>query len=175
MKCRRIASKVKILTFLLMICVFDCSLFTFHSGAGMFDRVVAFVDNEAITLSELDHLYEKSVRQFPEVAKEEVLQSMINRLLLLREAKKYRIEAPTEDEVLREYLDLKIRAFIRINEAEIESFFTQNSERFSGQVYDDVRDEIETLFIERELNERLRKNLAELRSSVYIKIQVDGP
>jgi len=41
---------------------------------------------------------------------------MMNRILLLREAKRYRIEAATEDDVMREFIDLKIRAFIRVSE-----------------------------------------------------------
>jgi len=153
-----------------------CSLFSARPcHPAMFDRVVAFVDSEAITLSELEQQYVESRKRLPEVTREEVLESMINRLLLLREAKKYRIEAPTEDDVLKEYIDLKIRAFIRVNESELENFYTQNRGQFNGRTYDDVRDEIETLFIEKELNERLRKSLAGLRGSAYIKVQAGSP
>src|SRR3989304_5892407 len=54
------------------------------------DRVVAFVDNTAITLSELDEVYTESLKHTPDITKEKVLNTLVNRLLLLREAKKLR-------------------------------------------------------------------------------------
>ena len=86
------------------------------------DRVVAFVDNTAITLSELEETYADTLRVTPNITRDEVLNTMVNRVLLLREAKKIRLEAPSEDELLKEYIDLKIRAFIRIKEEEIDRF-----------------------------------------------------
>jgi hypothetical protein len=97
------------------------------------DRVAAFVDDEAITNSELQDQYKKALGVTPDVTIEEVLNTMINRVLILREAKKYRIEEPTPEEVIREYIDLKVRAFIRVTETEIETYFRENSSMFSGK------------------------------------------
>lgn len=52
------------------------------------DRVVAFVDDNAITLSELEVMYSVTKKITPDTSKEDVLNTMVNRLLLLREAKK---------------------------------------------------------------------------------------
>ena len=134
------------------------------------DRVAAFVDDEAITDSELQAQYKKAQRVTPDVTIEEVLNTMINRVLILREAKKYRIEEPTAEEVIREYIDLKVRAFIRVSETEIETYFRANSSMFSGKEYDDVRDEIEQYLIEKDLNKRLKEIIRELRKSAYIKL-----
>jgi len=164
-----------------------CSTVIFISSAALFlyffimiapdckaeiisDRVAAFVDDEAITNSELQAQYRKTLKVTPDIAIEEVLNTMINRVLILREAKKYRIEEPTPEEVIREYIDLKVRAFIRVTETEIETYFRENSSIFSGKQYDDVRDEIEQYLTEKDLNKRLIEIIRELRKSAYIKI-----
>ncbi len=134
------------------------------------DRVAAFVDDEAITYSELQDQYKKTLNVTPDITIEHVLNTMINRVLILREAKKYRIEEPTPEEVIKEYIDLKVRAFIRVTETEIETYFRENRSMFTGKEYDDARDEIEQYLIERDLNERLKEIIRELRKTAYIKI-----
>ncbi len=84
--------------------------------AGIKDRVVAFVDNTAITLSELEMKYAATVKVIPDITRNEVLDTMVNRVLLLSEAKKIRLEAPSEDDLLREYIDLRIKTLISIKE-----------------------------------------------------------
>jgi hypothetical protein len=130
------------------------------------------VDNEAITLSDLDQEYKKTAKLSPDISRIEVLNTLINRKLLLKEANKYRIEAPTQREIIDEYIDLKIRAFIRIYETDLEEFYKKNSDRFSGNKFDDVRKEIEVYLTEKEVNERLKEELNELRKKSYIKIQL---
>ncbi|MBI5635125.1 MAG: hypothetical protein HZA15_16780 [Nitrospirae bacterium] len=143
------------------------------SHAALYDRVIAFVDDHAITLSELEENYKNTNILSRSVTHEEVLNTMINRVILLKEAKKYRIEAPTIDEVLKEYIDLKIRAFIRVNDADIEKFYNANRQNFQGRDYEDVRDEIDMFLTEKELNERLKVTLNELRKKTYIRIYLD--
>jgi hypothetical protein len=140
------------------------------------DRVAAFVDDEAITDSELQDQYRITLKVSPDITVEEVLNTMINRVLILREAKKYRIEEPTPEEVIREYIDLKVRAYIRVNETEIETYFGENRSMFAGKEYDDVRDEIERYLIEKDLNVRLKQIIRDLRKTAYIKIlKEDAP
>ena len=141
-----------------------------YEAEGFRDRVVAFVDDEAITNSELQEQYRETLKITPDISKDEVLNTMINRMLILREAKKYRIEGSSPDAVIKEYIDLKERAFIRVPETEIEKYFKENSTMFSGKGFEDVRDDIEQYLIEKELNVRLKKTLDELRKTAYIKI-----
>lgn len=143
------------------------------SLAAISDRVIAFVDDHAITLSELEESYKTANALSRSITREEVLNTMINRVILLNEAKKYRIEAPTIDEVLKEYIDLKIRAFIRVNDADIEEFYNANMKNFQGKNYEDVRDEIDMFLTEKELNERLKETLNDLRKKAYIRIYLD--
>jgi hypothetical protein len=153
-----------------VICLSLCSVLLAGSGQAVIsDRVVAFVDDQAITMSELDEQFRDTVKITPEITKGEVLDTMINRLLLLREARKYRIEAPSTDQVMHEYIDLKIRAFIRVGEAEIENFYLENKEDFGGREFNEARDEIDAYLTEKKLNERLKELIMQLRADAYIK------
>jgi hypothetical protein len=141
-------------------------------SAAIFDRVVAFVGDQAITLSEFREQYKNTLKVSPDITGEDVINTMINRLLLVKEAKKYRIEAPTQDEMIRDYIDFKVRAFIRVSESDVEAFYRKNSKQFSGKDYDEVRGGIEKYLTEKELNERLKETLKGLRKNAYIKIQL---
>jgi len=140
-------------------------------SAGMQDRVVAFVDNTAITLSDLEAKYAETLKATPNITTMEVLNTMVNRTLLLREAKRFRLEAPSEEELLKEYIDLKIRAFIRIRDQTIADFYQQHLIDFQGKELDEVRDQIETYLIEHELNQRLKSHIDELRGKSCVKVQ----
>jgi hypothetical protein len=152
--------------------------FTLYSAPGsspfadIKDRVVAFVDDNAITLSELEAKYEETLKVTPAITKEEVLNTMINRLLLLDEARKMRLEAPTEDALLKEYIDLKIRSFIRIKEEEITDFYKKHISEFNGKELDDVREDIEKYLTEKEVNERLKSHISELRDKYCLRMQL---
>lgn len=165
---RKISSFIFFLLF-----TFHFSLFTLFSEAELIDRVIAFVDDKAITLSELEENYKDAAKVKADIKREEVLNTMINRILLLREAQRLRIEAPTEDEPIHEYIELKLKTFIKITEDDIKDFYEKNKKEFGRVGLDDVRDRIENYLIEKEVNERLKKHIEELRSKAYIKIQFD--
>jgi predicted ArsR family transcriptional regulator len=158
--------------FVFLLFTIHSLLFTVSSEAEIFDRVVAFVDDQAITLSELQEQLEIAKKVSKDITEEEVLDTMINRVLLWRQAKKYRIEAPTRDEMIDEYIDLKVRAFTKISETEVEEFYKKNQDKFAGKTYDEVRDEIEKYLTEKELNSKLKNTLKELRENAYVKIQL---
>lgn len=166
------ATAARIGNVLLLLTLYSL-LLTVGGYAAISDRVVAYVDDQAITLSEFNLQYEKTKVVSPDIRREEVLNTMINRALLLREARKYRIEARSREEIIREFIDLKIRAFIRVSEAETEDFYRKNSARFEGKDFEGVRDEIERYLTELQLNERLKETLAGLRQSANIKIQLN--
>jgi len=161
---------LQIISFLIVIVTCHVLLVADSPAAGIRDRVIAFVDNQAITMSDLEEHYSSTVKLSPAITKGEVLNTMINRILLLREAKQYRIEAATQDDVMREYIDLKIRAFIRVGEADVERFYQENISQFTGRDYEGVREEIEQYLTEKALNEKLKTMLQELREKAYIRI-----
>ena len=168
-RCQYKASKI--LVFFILLFTVHCSLFTVHCSAEVVDKVVAFVDDRAITMLELEEHYRDAVKLRPDIKKEEVLNTMINRALLLREAKKLRIEAASKDAIIQEYIELKLKTVIRITEEDMRDFYEKNRSEFGNIEFDDVRDKIENYLIEKEVNERLKKHIEELKSKAYIKIQ----
>ena len=162
-------NRVRYVLFVIFVCMSLCS----SLSAGIKDRVVAYVDNTAITLSELEKKYAGTVYVTPAVTREEVLDTMINRVLLVREARKIRLKSQLEDELLKEYVDLKIRAFIRIKDEEIRTFFDTHASDFPEKELDVMREDIENYLIEQEVNKRLKEHIAELRNNACVKMQLD--
>jgi hypothetical protein len=163
----------RMITSIMSLLAFCISLPVTRADAAIFDRVVAFVDNQAITLSEFEEQLANTRKVSPGISPKEVIDTMINRQLLLREARKYRIEGPSEDDIVREYIDLKVRAFITVGESQIEAFYRENQDRFAGSEYETVRGEIERYLTEREVNTRLKETIKDLRQKAYIKVQLE--
>jgi hypothetical protein len=169
MRFRNSTRQLTFVTLAIWMLFAQCSAF----GAEIRDRVVAFVDAQAITLSELEMKFTESRKVKADIIKEEVLNTMINRVLLLREAKKIRLEAPSEEELLKEYIDMKIRALIRVKEEEIHDFYGKHIDNFEGKELEDVRDNIENYLIEYDLNERLKSHINELKEKTCVRIQLN--
>ncbi len=172
-------------------CLFLISNFLFptFASAEILDRVVAIVDDEVVMFSEFNEAFQRALDSGIEVTQEEVLNGLINRVLLLKQAKKYHREhifaARTREDgnvLINEYIEKRLKAFIRIPFDEIELFYKENEEFFSPQRipkgrdnnndFYDVRDEIEAYLTEEELNKRLIRHIEELRDKAYIRIQL---
>jgi hypothetical protein len=141
-------------------------------SAAVIDRVVAYVDDRAITLSEFQENYKKTKAIVSAVTEEEVINSMINRMLLLKEAGKMKLEGRTEDDVLKDYVDIKIKSSIVIKEDAVALFYKEHYDEFRGKEYLSVRDDIEKYLFELETNKLLKKHIEELRDHSEIKIQL---
>jgi len=165
---------IRVLVMFLFLVTHHSLLITDDCSAAIRDRVIAFVDDDAITMSELTEQFRLTSEVSPDITMNEVLNTMINRLLLLREAKKFRIEAPTKEEVLNEYIDLKLRSFIRVGDSDVESYYRDNISNFGSRSFEDVREEIEKYLTEKELNERLREFLNMLVQKAHIRNYLDA-
>lgn len=164
------SQKLEVRGFLILLLFSVNCLLATVCHAELIDRIVAVVDERAITLSDLNETYEKTKQLQPGISRSEVLNTMVNRLLLLNEAKRLKLEAKDDDEFINEYIELKVKAFIRINENEMEAFYKEHPEEFKGAQYESVRDKIEEYLTEKEVNAMLKKQIEELRSKAYIKI-----
>jgi hypothetical protein len=172
MTCKRGSAAVLVFSCTVAFLIFFMSVQSSPLLGQIKDRVVAYVDNTAITLSELEIQYADTLRTIPDVTREEVLETMINRTILLREARKLKLEAHSEEELLSEYIDLKIRAFIRLQDEELKDFYTQNAEEFQGREFEEVREEIDRYLIEKKLNEQLKTHLKKIRDDSCVQIQL---
>ncbi len=134
------------------------------------DRTVALVGTDAILLSELEARYRQAKKITPGITKAQVLQTMINRLLLLREARKIFPETMSDEQAIREFTDFKIRAFVVVPEDAVRNFYEENKTRMGGAPYEQVRGQIERLLKEKEINQRLQSYLETLRQKSYIRV-----
>jgi parvulin-like peptidyl-prolyl isomerase len=139
----------------------------------LIDRVAAFVDDHAITLSELNEMYGRTRKVSPDITRKEVLDTMINRVLILREAKRLKLEAANDDELFNEYVELKVRSYVRITDEQVNEYYRENIARFQGVPFESVREKIEEYLTEREVNRTLKRQIDELKKKVYIKINVE--
>lgn len=149
-------------------------------NAEILDRVVAVVNDEIILFSEVEEAFQEASDAALEVTREEVLDGLINRILLLNQAKNikgkhvYSDAIKREDNILiNEYIEKRLKAFIRIPYNELELFYQENKEFFTEDFLE-VRDEIEAYLIEIELNKKLSEHLEELREEAYIRVQLEG-
>jgi len=157
--------------FILLLFPIYYSLFPPHCHAELLDRVVAIVDDEAIMLSELDELLQDTKA----ATREKALEGLINRTLLLKAAKRFNPMAlgkKDDNIIINEYIERRLKAFIHIPFEDVGSFYNANKESFHGKDLFDVKDEIEKYLIEKELNERLKSHINELKKDAYIKLQL---
>jgi len=157
--------------FILLLFPIPYSLLPLPCHAELLDRVVAIVDDEAITLSELNQVFQDDKN----ITREEALEGLINRNLLLKAAKKFSplaLAKKDDNTLISEYIERRLRAFIHISFEEVESFYKDNKESFGGKDVFDVKDDVEKYLMEKELNKRLKSHIDKLRKDVYIKIQL---
>jgi len=153
-----------------LILMFFTMLEVSISHGIVIDRLAAYVNDTAITLSGFNMEFQKMSKTTPDISKKEVINSIINRTLLIKEARKMRLEANTEDELVNLYLDIKIRSRLFITEDAIFNFYKEYIGEFKGHDYLLVKDQIETYLLEKEFNEILKKHIEELRQNAEIKI-----
>ncbi len=127
------------------------------------------MDDRAITQRELEETYDKTRKIKPDISREEVLNTFINRVLLLKEAKRLRVEAKTDDELINDYIELKVRSLVRIKEEEVRAFYESHAPEFGGSHFEEVREKIEEYLVEKEINGRLKRHIEELRAKAYVK------
>jgi parvulin-like peptidyl-prolyl isomerase len=156
----------------LLAALFMLFVVSLSAGAELLDRVVAQVDDQAITYSEFSLKFNGMKRVLPSITEDEALNSMINSLLLLQRAKKMKLEAAAEDDLIKEYVDITIRSRITIPEDRLIEYYNKNKQEFGDKDFSSVRDEIEKYLLELEINDRLKDHLKELQSQANIVIQL---
>lgn len=138
------------------------------------DRVVASVGTTAITLSEFQERFAALKAKQPDTSEEAAINSMINGILLLEKARQMRLEGKHADDLIAEYINVKIRAAILIRDEEIDRYLSEHRLKPGTQENASVRTKVEELLTEKEVNKALEKHLKELREAADIRIQLSG-
>lgn len=148
--------------------------------AELIERVVAIVNDEVILLSEFEEAFQDAATSEKEKTGKEFLNKMINRILLLEQARRFRLgvslpphKTPDDNSLINEYIETRIKAFIHIPFEELESYYSRNREQFGDKKIYEVKDEIETHLKEERLNKKLSKHIEELREKAYIRVQLE--
>ena len=151
-----------------------------HCHAEMLDRIVAIVNDDVILHSEFSTTFETAMEYDPDVTESNVLDEMIDRLLLLKEARKFRLTSSDDEQgkvkddkvIIQEYIDVRLKGFIHVPYEDVEYYYNQKKDRFSGKDFFDVRNEIEEYLIEQELNIKLLEYIEDLKRKAYIRVQL---
>lgn len=155
--------------FILALVTLFSVFFTSVATSEVIDRVIAYVDNQAITLRDFEKVATKMKEKIPTIKNEEIIETMINRALLLKKAKEVFIEGEDE-ELINNYIDLKVKSTIVIPEDKIRQYYDENKTQFNNIPYTSVRSEIEKYLFEKELNIKLKEHIEELKQNAEIKI-----
>jgi hypothetical protein len=163
-----------------VLCSVFCVLCAAFAHAEVLERIVAIVNDDVILLSEFKEAFRSVEESGEKISEKGFLDEMINNLLLLKEAKKFsfyisnKSDKAVMDEkaIINEYIDRRIKVFIRIPYDEIESYYSENKALFEGKEFYDAKDEIEEYLIGKELNIRVNEYIKDLRKKHYIRIQL---
>lgn len=149
-------------------------------NSEILERIVAIVNNNVILLSEFKDALKAAKMSDEKVTEDAVLDEMINRVLMLEQAKKMRLgqiedgNGPVDDnKIINEYIDRRIRSFVHIPIEEIESYYLNNRKQFGNQPFSEAKDDIENHLTEGELKLKIAEHVEELRKKAYIRIQKD--
>jgi hypothetical protein len=166
-----VISRSLLLTAMSTVLVLQVVMFC-ECEAALIDRIVAYIDDHAITYSELLVKYEKLKEAIPGISQEDTLNSMINAQLLLQKARKMKLEAATEDDLIKEYIDIIVRSRVVITEDKTMEYYNTHKQEFGEKDFSTVRAEIEKYLSELETNLQLKKHLIELRNQANVVIQL---
>ena len=144
-------------------------------SAEVLDRVVAVVNDEVILLTELNNEISARKEYDDGLTTAGVLDDMINRLILLEDARKFVLNTASADidSIIDLYVERRIKAMIYIPFEEMESYYAGHMDLFGDKDFYEVKDEIESYMLENELKTRMVKHIKELRSESYVRIQLE--
>lgn len=137
------------------------------------DQVVAYVDDIAITNTELNAKFEKMKEINSNISRKETLDVMINRVLLIKDAKKHRMESKSDDELIEQYIDLKIRSLIKVSDEEVRNYYDQNKANFADKSFNEVSEQIVKYLTEQKVNERLKENIMHLKENSEVTVNIE--
>jgi len=158
-----------VVKFILVLGMLFNIIFANTSYCEIIDRIVAYVENQAITLRDFELFSSDIKKRIPDIKNDEIVELLINRTLILRKAKEIFFEGK-DDELINNYIDLKIKSKIIIPDNKIRDYYEAHKNIFKEKAYYLVREEIEKYLFEKELNIKLKEHIKELRETSEIKI-----
>jgi hypothetical protein len=175
-----IQKKVKLTLIILHLTIMVITAVSSHCHAGLLERVVAVVNDDVILHTELQEAVRISEASGDRGAEQEILEKMIERKLVLEQAKVFRLAHDTYDEEEREaqklidgYVESRIKPFIHVSFEEIENYHAARGEDFGGRNVYESWDDIENILRNEKLEAKLEEHVAALKKNAYIRRQLN--
>jgi hypothetical protein len=127
------------------------------------------VDDEAITLKDFIKFKDKITKTLPEITNEEIVEILINRKLLSKKGKELFFEGD-EEAIINNYIEFKVKSKIIITDSQIRDYYEKNKKIIGQESFTSLREQIEKYLFEKELNEKLKKLIQELKNEYDIKV-----
>lgn len=133
------------------------------------NRVVAYVDNQVITLKDFLKFKDEITKKVQQISNKEIVELLINRKLLVKKGKELFFEGQEED-IINNYIEIKVKSKIIITENQIKDYYEENKKFLGTESYLTLREQIEKYLFEKELNIKLKALIQELKDESDIKI-----
>jgi len=158
--------------------IWICALAAIASWAGpaeavVIDHVVAFVDNLAITQSDLDALHAERLGADPGQQMGASLDELIERTLIIAAARALGLDAPTDDALAAEYVDLKIKSGILVLDSDVRAYYRSHKAEFGDSPFDEVRDAARERLLASLQAEQLKRHIGTLRERSRIRVRMN--
>lgn len=153
-------------------------LFSASAQAETIERVVAIVNDDVILLSDFKDSYSIASVSRTLISEEKFLDEMINKMLILQQARRFGFEGSLESKevtdnlIVEKYLERRIKAFIHIPFSEVEDYYMENPALFKGKSFYDVQDGVESFLIDEKLSIKISEHIKDLRDNAYIRVQL---
>jgi len=145
----------------------------------LIERVVAVIGNDVILYSELKGALIHARARGEAPSEGEMLERLIDRRLILIEARKFRIggkryytDTEEESAIIDEYIKNRIKVMIQISFDEIERYYNDHRERFKGREIYEVWNEIEDILRTEKTEEAIKEYIDSLKKRSLIRRQL---
>jgi hypothetical protein len=152
------------------------------ANAVLVDHIVAAVNRDVITYSDLEHAVALNMRlgaggKDRKLLESETLEGLITRRLLVQEARRLRFVDVTDQEISAEsdklrkqFVEKKVGLFMRVSREQAQKFFEERSDLYKGRRFQDVQKLIYSLLTKQKIDQQLDQYVTELRSKADIRI-----
>jgi hypothetical protein len=148
-------------------------LFISPVHAKSIDRVVAYVNDKAITERELNKVHATAIASKEAQSKHESLDLLINRIILIAEARKLRLAGKNNDQLIEQYINIKVKAFVSIREDDVLRYYNENRKHYADTTYEEVKLQIRKLIEDETIRSRLKHHLRLIRKRANIQIMIN--
>lgn len=162
------------------ICLFIFVLSASLSGTVAYgviiEKVVAYVGDEAITLTDLCN-YWKSLREVqPDININDALKAIVNRKIIIHKARELNLSGGSEDELIGLYIRFAIKPKVMVTKEEVKGYYQKYHDKLKGAPLESIEPQIITILKEKKTNELLKEHIEALkkRMSVGVSGPVDG-